>query len=151
MFLYSMKDSTPDHDLAQLLRSRGQRVTSQRLLVHRILRRQDAHLSAEQVFTQARAKLPGTSLPTIYATLDLFVELGLARRVPTSGRATLYDSRVEPHAHTVCRLCGGVADLECDGGLEPVQRAALRSGFAAEQVQALVDGVCDSCAADRAA
>ena len=103
-------------DLIELLRSRGQRVTSQRLVILRDLRRRARHATAEEIHRSVRDQLPGTSAPTIYATLDLLVQLGLARRVDTGLGAALYDARTEPHQHMVCRGCARVEDL--DGELQ---------------------------------
>src|SRR5258708_27242777 len=80
------------------LRSRGQRVTSQRLVIGRLLRELDRHVTADEVLRRASERLPGMSLPTVYATLDLLVGLGLARRV-TVGGPVLYDPRTRDHAH----------------------------------------------------
>src|SRR3954454_12662523 len=97
--------------LVAALRERGQRVTSQRLIIHRLLRDLDRHVTAEEVLRRASEQLPGMSLPTVYATLDLLTELGVARRVSVGG-PVLYDPRVADHAHLRCRVCGRVEDLE---------------------------------------
>src|ERR1700742_4935213 len=99
-----------DARLAAALRSRGQRVTSQRLVIGRLLRELDRHVAAEEVLRRASEQLPGVSLPTVYATLDLLAELGEARRVSVGG-PVLYDPRTEDHAHLRCRSCGAVFDL----------------------------------------
>ena len=84
---------TLDHELTELLRRRGQRVTAQRLVLHRVLRRRDAHVTAEEAMRAVGRELPNVSLPTIYATLELFEDLGLVRRVALEGGPTLFDSR----------------------------------------------------------
>ena len=67
-----------DQALSDLLRDRGQRVTSQRLVINRFLDEHEGHLTAEQVLAGVADALPGTALPTVYATLELFEELGAA-------------------------------------------------------------------------
>src|SRR3954451_2821937 len=104
-------DQAADDRLVAALRERGQRVTSQRLIIHRLLRDLDRHVTAEEVLRRASEQLPGMSLPTVYATLDLLTELGEARRVSVGG-PVLYDRRTEDHAHLRCRQCGRVEDLE---------------------------------------
>src|SRR5712672_3425534 len=94
-------------DLVEMLHARGQRVTPQRLVILRELRRRGTHATAEEVHRAVSEELPGTSAPTVYATLDLFVQLGLARRIDV-GTAALYDARLDSHQHTVCRRCGRV-------------------------------------------
>ncbi len=140
--------TTLSHDdrLISLLRARGQRVTSQRLVIHRVLRERQTHLSAEAVHEAVVEDLPGTSLPTIYATLDLLVELGLARRVGTGVGATLYDARTKPHHHAVCRHCGEVQDLDGPVDTSPLLGAARRAGFDAESTDVLLTGRCSRCA-----
>src|ERR1700716_1881739 len=90
-------------DLVALLRARGQRVTSQRLVILRQLRRHGGHATAEEIHQAVHHDLPGTSTPTVYATLELLVELGLARKLDVGLGTSLYDARTRPHEHMVCR------------------------------------------------
>jgi Fur family ferric uptake transcriptional regulator/Fur family peroxide stress response transcriptional regulator len=137
-----------DQDLIALLRARGQRVTPQRLVIHRVLRERDRHLSADDVREAVKHALPGTSTPTIYATLDLLAELGLVRRIDVGTGAALFDSRADDHHHTVCRRCGKVEDLNAPNDLSPVLDAAARARFRPEQVDLVVSGLCAGCAAE---
>ena len=135
-----------DDALVAALRARGQRVTSQRVVIHRLLGELDRHVTAEEVLRGAAERLPGIALPTVYATLDLFTELGLARRVAVGG-PVLYDPRTEEHAHARCRACGRVEDL--DGApldSAPLLAAARAAGFRAEAAELVVDGLCAACA-----
>jgi Fe2+ or Zn2+ uptake regulation protein len=134
-------------DLTSLLHQRGQRATPQRLLILRELRRRAHHATAEQIGNAVRAELPGTSIPTVYATLDLLVELGLARRVDAGAGPTLYDGRTEPHQHMVCRRCGRVDDLDGELESDALLSAAARTGFAARSVELLISGLCRDCVA----
>ncbi len=135
-----------DRDLVELLRSRGHRVTSQRLVILRELRRRATHCTAEEIHVAVRESLPGTATPTVYATLELLVDLGLVRRFDAGGPA-LYDARLDPHQHAVCRVCGEVRDV--DGELDPVVllTSARRSGFEPERAELVISGVCPQCRA----
>ncbi len=132
-------------DLIELLRSRGQRVTSQRLVILRELRRRGVHATAEEILDSIRHDLPGTSVPTVYATLDLFVELGLARKLDAGTGAALYDPRTDPHQHMVCRHCGRIFDLDGEYELDALVQAARRSGFVAEGAELMIHGRCADC------
>src|SRR3954447_4933768 len=103
--------SVPDTQLQDELRSRGMRVTPQRVLIHRALRELDRHVSADEVLVAVSERLPDASLPTVYATLELVAELGVVRRVAARTGPALYDPRVNPHQHGVCGSCGRVEDL----------------------------------------
>jgi len=84
--------------------------------------------------------------PTVYATLDLFVELGLARRIDT-GTAALYDARLDPHQHAVCRRCGRVQDVDGRINARALVRAAHESGFRPQSAELIISGVCAECTA----
>jgi Fe2+ or Zn2+ uptake regulation protein len=139
-----------DAELTSVLHERGQRVTPQRLILHRILRAGPQHLTAEELLGRSRAQLPSVSLPTIYATLDLFEELGVIRRVPGTGPAQVYDSRADRHHHLRCLRCGRVSDLEADVEVGSVAGAARAQGFVPERVEVTVSGLCAACARDSA-
>jgi Fur family transcriptional regulator, stress-responsive regulator len=138
---------TLDQQLIAVLHERGRRVTPQRLVLHRLLRASPQHLTADDLLERSRDVLPNVSLPTVYAALDLFEEIGVIRRVPGTGPAQVYDSRVDHHHHLRCRRCGRVADVEADLDRASVAAAARAQGFAPERVEVAVIGVCGACAA----
>lgn len=138
-----------EHDLVELLHSRGQRVTPQRLVILRELRRRGHHATAEEIHRAVHRELPGISVPTIYATLDLFVELGLARRIVTS-TAALYEAGLEPHQHAVCRSCGKVQDVDGRLNANALLGAARAGGFRPHGAELIITGVCAECAAKAA-
>jgi Fe2+ or Zn2+ uptake regulation protein len=144
-------NDTGESVLAAALRARGGRVTPQRLAIARVVREQERHVTAEDVFGQVSERMPGVSLPTVYATLELLEELHLVRRVPAASGAVLFDSRTDDHDHLVCRRCGAITDLESDTDRSPVLAAAATQGFQADEAQMVVTGLCADCAATRAA
>jgi Fe2+ or Zn2+ uptake regulation protein len=136
-----------DAELVELLRERGLRATSQRVVMHRLLRDRDRHLSAEELLSEAGERLPGVSLPTVYATLELFEQLGIVRRVNGGGGTLLWDTRADSHHHMICRNCGRIQDMETPLDLERARRSAARAGFQADRAEVVVSGLCASCAA----
>jgi Fur family transcriptional regulator, stress-responsive regulator len=134
-------------DLVGLLHARGQRATPQRLVILRELRRRGRHATAEEIGQSVRDELPGTSMPTVYAALDLLVELGLVRRIDTGAGPALYDAGTEPHQHTVCRRCGRVDDLDFELDADALRRASGDVGFTAQSIEIIIAGVCPDCAA----
>jgi Fe2+ or Zn2+ uptake regulation protein len=142
-----MTAGTVDAVLIDKLRERGRRVTSQRLVIHRVLRERDRHLTAEQVLQEVCESLPGISLPTVYATLELLEELGLVRRRATGGGPLLFDPRTSPHAHAVCRDCGTISDVEFPEASARALGAAAGPDFRADHAELVVWGRCGACAA----
>lgn len=135
-----------DRELTNLLRSRGQRVTPQRLVLHRVLRSRDRHLTAEEAMRELGQQLPNVSVPTVYATLELFEELGLIRRVAMEGSGpALFDSRTDDHNHAACRRCGRVEDIEVPVDDTRVRSAARAAGYQPEHTDVVVVGLCRDC------
>jgi Fe2+ or Zn2+ uptake regulation protein len=138
---------TIESALAEALRARGGRVTPQRLTIARVLQESEGHVTAEGLFGQVSARLPGVSLPTVYATLELLEDLGHVRRVPASTGAIVFDSRTEEHDHFICRRCGAVTDLESHIERDRSLAAASVLGAQADEAQVLVSGICADCLA----
>src|SRR5881227_401437 len=132
-------------ELAQALRRRGYRVTSQRLVIGEALAAAGRHLSAEEVMTAVAERLPNVSLPTVYSALDALEDAGLVRRVAAGRGAALYDAGPAAHHHLVCRRCGAVTDLDADVALEPALAGAAKRGFAPEGAEVVVRGLCANC------
>jgi Fe2+ or Zn2+ uptake regulation protein len=135
-----------DAELAARLRASGLRATSQRVVMYRLLRDRNRHVSAEELLSEASERLPGVSLPTVYATLELFERLGIVRRVNGGGGTLLWDTRSDAHHHMICRRCGRVEDMETPVDLDKARRTAARSGFEPDRAEVVVSGLCASCA-----
>ncbi|MFL5861783.1 MAG: Fur family transcriptional regulator [Solirubrobacteraceae bacterium] len=143
----SPTSAPPPSDLIEMLHQRGQRATPQRLVILRELRRRGRHATADDIRSAIRDELPGTSTPTVYAALELLVDLGLARRIDAGAGAALYDARTEPHQHTVCRRCGRVDDLDYELDIGSLAQASAHAGFRVHAVEVVISGLCANCAA----
>jgi Fe2+ or Zn2+ uptake regulation protein len=140
-----MQKTDPETTLTQVLRARGQRVTPQRLMIHRTVQQMGRHVSAEEVLEAVSRRLPGVSLPTVYSTLELLGELGLVRRVGPAGGRVLFDPRMEDHQHAVCSVCGRVEDIDAAVDAGPAVVAARAAGWSEPAAGLIVTGVCDRC------
>jgi len=138
-------ENPTDERLLAALRAGGHRVTSQRLVLHRVLRDLGHHATAEEVLQAAAPHLPGLSLPTVYATLDLFERLGVARRIDGAGSAVLYDPRVDAHNHFRCRRCGRVVDVDAGVDERRLAAAARAAGLEVDGVEVTLRGLCADC------
>jgi Fe2+ or Zn2+ uptake regulation protein len=142
-----MRPAEADRQLSAFLRERGLRVTQQRLVLHRTLRELDRHVTADELLASVTERLPSASLPTVYAALELFQDLGLVRRVPTLAGPALYDARADEHQHLHCRGCGAVEDLDARIEVSAALSAARRRGFLPGSAELVVSGLCSNCAA----
>jgi Fur family peroxide stress response transcriptional regulator len=141
-----MTAPAPHDDIRAALRAHGLRVTPQRLAVHTALRALARHATVEEVFDRVHGTVPGVSLPTVYAGLELLADLGLASRVH-AGRAVRYDPRADPHHHFVCEGCGAVADLDAEVDLGSALAGLRAAGVEPAGAEVLIRGRCAACAA----
>lgn len=133
--------------LMQRLRAEGHRVTPQRLVILESVAHSRDHTSAGQVFSEARRRLPGLNPATVYRTLQTLHAAGLVDLYTDGGQTLRFSLRDphHPHAHLVCRACGGEQELDPQQ-LAPLARSVRRStGFRLEQHLTL-SGLCSACA-----
>ena len=137
---------TEPADLDAVLHQQGLRNTPQRQLIYRIVSSSAQHVSAVHVQHQLEAVMPGISLPTVYATLELFSKLGIIHKMAMVDGAMMYDTGSKrPHAHMVCRKCGRIFDLD----IPPINAgdisAAAHEGFTVDSGDLVLHGLCKDC------
>ena len=120
-------------------------LTKQRQTVLRVIRESEKHLSANEVFDNARSLLPSISFATVYNSLRYLKQEGLIGEIRFGTDANLYDRKLTRHDHAICNDCGKLVDLEMplpDGLLE---EAADRSKFKPESLEFTLRGLCPEC------
>jgi Fur family ferric uptake transcriptional regulator len=104
------------------------------------------HITAEQMYRLLSKKDPHIGLATIYRTLNLFCEAGLAQ-ARHFGSQTQYDnvSHKGHHDHLICTSCGKIVEFEnCD--IERLQEeVAARNGFTIQTHRLELYGLCSRC------
>jgi Fur family ferric uptake transcriptional regulator/Fur family peroxide stress response transcriptional regulator len=120
-------------------------LTKQRQSVLQVIRESDKHLTANEVFEDARRILPGISFATVYNSLRYLKNEGLIGEIRLGMDANLYDRKLTRHDHAICNGCGKLVDLEVplpDGLLET---AADLSNFEAATIELTLRGLCPEC------
>ena len=104
------------------------------------------HVTAEQMYRQLARKDPHIGLATIYRTLNLFCEAGLAQ-ARHFGAQTQYDNVWQKghHDHLICTSCGKIVEFEnCQ--IEALQQeVARKNGFSIETHRLELYGLCSAC------
>ena len=123
-------------------------LTRQRRLVLDLVRTEDEHPTAAEVFEQASNAMPGISFATVYNSLRYLKDAGLIREIASFGKSpSRYDSETYRHDHAVCSECGNLVDFDLPGTVELMQSAARASRFKAESVHLTLVGLCPKCRA----
>jgi Fur family iron response transcriptional regulator len=94
-----------------ILEQHGVRPTSQRLRVAELLLTAPKHLTAEQILASLRQSPGRVSKATVYNTLKLFVDQGLARQIHADPERCVYDSTMTPHHHFQNLETGEMIDI----------------------------------------
>ena len=132
--------------IIQELRQKGYRLTPQREMIIEIIAHAEEHLAAEEIFEQVREQTQAVNLATIYRTLDLLVEEGLACKSDLGGGKTVYATMHHgPHLHLVCRGCGCVIEADYDI-ISPISSQLNQQyGFDPDLGHISIFGLCSKC------
>lgn len=113
-------------DWEQHLKDAGYRITEPRRVILRVLQEAEIPLTPHQVLERGEVYHNSLGLVTVYRTLDLLVELHLARLVHRHSDCQAYLLASPGHHHAVvCRRCGRAVEFaggeELDGLLERIE------------------------------
>ncbi len=132
-------------EFADQLRSRGFRVTPQRMAVLEALRSSRSHVSPSQIYKRARQTLPGLTETTVYRTLDFLAKNHLAWPARNGKGHLAYEIAASRHHHLICTQCGD--ELEVPHTLLRNLYAKLEaaSGYRLAEEHLTLFGLCPDC------
>lgn len=125
----------------------GLRSTRQRDVILDIFLSTHEHLSVEELYLKVKASHPGIGQATVYRTLKLFVDAGLAREMTLPDGQTRYEHQLagEHHDHLICTHCNRIIEFE-DATIEQLQQEiAQRHGFVLTGHKMQLCGICPAC------
>ena len=119
--------------------------TKQRKAVLQVINESEQHLTANEVFDNARRLLPSISFATVYNSLRYLKQERLIGEVRFGTDAARYDRNMTRHDHAICTACGKLVDLQLDIPAGLIEEAAMHSKFAAESIELTLHGLCPDC------
>lgn len=131
-----------EEEIKNLLKNQGFSATKTRMAVlGALLRSQPA--SVEQLITA----LPHVDRATVYRTVDLFVDLGIAKKVFTGFkyRVELGDDFQTHHHHLTCLRCGTIIDVHTPEIEYAIEQVASNNGFRPVRHDLDIAGYCANC------
>lgn len=141
-----------EEKVKDLLREKGLKVTSQRLMVLNILSAHgDEHLTVEEIYDLAKEESPEIGLATIYRTVQVLLELHVIEKVTFDDGFARYELNGEEtgsghrHHHAICTQCVKVYSLETDL-LDTLEKQVFESlGFEVTDHEVKLYGLCSAC------
>ena len=129
------------------IQAAGLRRTGQRNLILEIFLGTEEHLTAEDLHHLVHRKDPTVGHTTVYRTLKLLTEAGLAREVRFGDNKTYYEHHYnhEHHDHMICTECGKVIEF-FSADIEALQdEMAGKFGFRPTHHSLRMWGLCSDC------
>jgi len=125
----------------------GLRRTSQRDLILEIFLRTEQHLSSEDLYWLVQKQDPTLGHTTVYRTLKLLTEAGLAREVRFGDGKTYYEHHYnhDHHDHLICTECGKIIEFFSAQIEELQDKMAEQYGFRLTNHSLRMWGVCEDC------
>jgi Fur family ferric uptake transcriptional regulator len=125
----------------------GLRKTAQRDLILEIFLRTEDHLTSEDLYWLVQKQDPSVGHTTVYRTLKLLTEAGLAREVRFGDNKTYYEHHFnhEHHDHMICAECGKVIEFVSEEIEILQEQMADKFGFKLSHHSLRMWGTCSEC------
>ncbi|MCB9684513.1 MAG: transcriptional repressor [Alphaproteobacteria bacterium] len=109
------------------LAERGLKVTRQREAIAEVFFGSGGHLSLEELLELAKEQQPSVGYATVYRTMKILAESGLASEHKFAEGNVRYEPSVEGehHDHLICVTCGKILEYE-DERVERLQEEVAR-------------------------
>lgn len=118
-------------NLDDYMSEKGLRTTEQRKLIVSTFLENDAHPTIEELLEQVRSTDSRVGYATVYRTMKMLAEGGMAKELHFGDGATRYEIADEDahHDHLICQDCGKIVEFE-EPLIEDLQdRIASQHGF----------------------
>ena len=128
------------------------RNTKQKQVVIEFLKKQNEHVTAEDVILNLRNGNIPVGKATVYRILKQLEENGRVKRYHlTDGARACYryireDSTCNEHSHLMCRDCGGVVHFKSEPLMQVTRNLERSEGFVIDDRKTVFYGKCKMCA-----
>ncbi len=133
------------------LREQRLKSTAQRDAIVRVFLDSAGHASVEDLYGRVRKRHPGIGYATVYRTMKLLTECGIADERHFRNGEARYEvaEKGHHHDHLICEVCGKIVEFE-EPRIEDLQeKTARRLGFELRGHKMELYGICRDCAERR--
>ncbi|HEX2953279.1 MAG TPA: transcriptional repressor [Bacillota bacterium] len=123
------------------------KLTGQRKIILDAFLGIESHVTAEELYNVIKENDPEIGLATVYRTLKILCEAGLANEVRFNDDVAHYEHLFahEHHDHLICVRCGKYTEV-CDPEIEELQqKLAERNKFKILRHRMELYGICQNC------
>lgn len=131
--------------LNRYLSEKGMKHTRQREAIVSTFFKTNKHIKIEELLKEVRKVEPGIGYVTVYRTLLLLKECGLAHQRHFGEGQSLFEKAGSHHDHMICIKCGSIAEFE-DDEIEALQEKVARErNFKIVSHRHEIYGCCSRC------
>ena len=133
--------------LMEYLAGQGLRSTSQRDTILGVFVDAGRHVSAEELYALVKKAHQGIGYATVYRTLKLLADAGLAEERRFEDGFTRYEYRATDghHDHLICTRCGRIIEFENERIEQLQQDVARKNRFLVQSHKLELYGLCAPC------
>src|SRR6059058_3715401 len=141
------KSAAARERLATWIASRGLKATRQREVIVDAFFAQAGHLSVDELLHKAKERDPTIGAATVYRTMKILTDAGLASARHFEGGQTRYEAALDRHHHDhlICTSCGNIIEFENERIEELQDRVAGEHGFTVTHHKLELYGLCRNC------
>ena len=143
---------TAQNVFSEYLAAQKLKVTPQRMIILQVFLDNEGHVSSEELYDEVRRVDSSIGQATVYRTLKLLADSGLAKGVEFGDGAMRYEILYGQthHDHLICEACGVNVEV-VDPAIEQLQEeVARRHGFTLTAHKLYLYGLCPECRKKRA-
>ena len=121
--------------------------TRQRELILETFINTGGHVSAEELYNRVIKKDPSIGLATVYRTLSLLCECGIAQQQEFGEGKTRFElvDEYRHHDHLICTECGKIIEFENCNIEQQQEEVAKAHGFTIYSHRLEIYGLCKDC------
>ncbi len=135
--------------LARYLEEHNLKHTRQREAILEVFLGATGHITSEEIYSSVRREHASIGYTTVYRTMKLLCDAGLASERHFDDGITRYEIAHEHHDHLVCLRCGKIIEFECEMIEAAQEQIAKRYRFRILRHRHELYGHCEDCADSR--
>ncbi len=137
----------PYEVFTEYLKTHGMLMTPQRRVLLDLFMQEPKHFSAEEFYDRVKQVDDAIGQATVYRTLKLFKDSGLAETLDLGDNRTRYERSIgrEHHDHLICTHCKASIEFKAPEIERMQEELAARHGFVLTDHTLYLYGLCPAC------
>ncbi|MBP7088066.1 MAG: transcriptional repressor [Candidatus Omnitrophica bacterium] len=131
----------------KFLKGKNLKLTRQREQILQAFLKTEKHVSTEELYKIISKKYPSIGQATVFRTLKLLHEVGIAREVSLGDKTIRFEHNYghRHHGHLICTDCGRLVEAIDDNIEQFQEKLCKKFGFIAKDYKFEILGLCKHC------